>query len=52
MEYALPYYETIKRPYTHDVAEKIREKIISDFKNTTKTQFVRVEKLFSKVKVD
>lgn len=52
MEYDLPYYETNKRPFTNDVAKKIRDKIMNDFKNNTKTQFIRIEKLYLKVKID
>ncbi|XP_050526731.1 uncharacterized protein LOC126897275, partial [Daktulosphaira vitifoliae] len=41
IEYALPYLEVATKPLTEQSAKIIRDKIISDFRQSTKYQFVK-----------
>lgn len=49
LDHALPYYEMAKRPFTHDNALKVRDKIVADFRRNTKKQFVQAKNMFKKV---
>lgn len=49
LDHALPYFEAIKRPFTYDCASKVRDRVIADFRKSTKQQFLKDKQLFNKV---
>jgi hypothetical protein len=49
IDYALPYLESGKIPYKYDKVSKIRDKVVSKFRQNTINQFIRVKNSFLKV---
>lgn len=49
IDYALPFFKITKRPFTDETAMKVRDKVINDFRQSSKYHFTRANSLFMKV---